>query len=109
MRAVQDGEELLQHADDMEVAPLDDKELNEMLLQAYQEQHGGDEAPVDGAFQMLLFEGIDLQQDALSPDYVPAFVPQPVVPTLGPDDAVGHEVNSDDLIAASLAAELDKQ
>jgi hypothetical protein len=69
-RAVQDGEKLLQHADAMEVAPLDE-ELNEMLLQAYQEQRGANEAPVGGAFQILLFEGIDSQPDALSPDCVP--------------------------------------
>jgi hypothetical protein len=46
---------------------------------------GGDDAPLPGGtFSTLLFEGIDLQQDALSPDYMPATFAAPVVPTLGP-------------------------
>lgn len=91
-RAAEPGDDELLCADDMAVQPLDDEELNALLKQAYLEHHAADEAPTGGAFQMLLFEGIDLQQELLSPEHVPVVVAAPAVPTLGAEVVAGQAV-----------------
>jgi hypothetical protein len=56
-----------------------------------------------GTFSMLLFQGIDLQQDALSPGYVPVVAAAPVVPTLGSGVAPGQQFDAASLVAAVTA------
>jgi hypothetical protein len=91
-RAAKPGDNELPNADDMAVQPLDDKELNALLKQAYLEHYAADEALAEGAFQMLLFEGNDLQQELLSPEHVPVVVAAPAVPTLGAGVVAGQAV-----------------
>jgi hypothetical protein len=102
-RPVAAGNDELLDADGMSVQPLDSVELNGLLEQAYKEQHGDEGLLLGGTFSMLLFQGIDLQQDALSPGYVPVVAAAPVVPTLGSGVAPGQQFDAASLVAAVTA------
>jgi hypothetical protein len=102
-RPVAAGNDELLDADGMSVQPLDSVELNGLLEQAYKEQHGDEGLLPGGTFSMLLFQGIDLQQDALSPGYVPVVAAAPVVPTLGSGVAPGQQFDAASLVAAVTA------
>jgi hypothetical protein len=99
-RSMAAGDDELLNADCMSVQPLDSVELDGLLEQAYKKQHGEEGLLPGGTLSLLLFQGIDLQQDAASPGYVPVVASAPVVSTLGSRVAPGQQFDAASLLAA---------
>jgi hypothetical protein len=92
----------------LDIESVDSNELNAMLQKLWQAQHGADAPLPEGTYSTLLFQGNDLQQDTLSPDYVLRFAAATVVPTIGPAlGTTGTHFDSGRSVS-SLAARFDQ-